>query len=85
MPNTDIFIVMGLGGLFVLLGIGSLFWGRNEREAYYKAISSRNDVREYMQHTPERPEPVGLKIGGYIAIIVGLAMLVMGGIFWLCQ
>ena len=85
MSNTDLFIVMGLGGLFILLGIGSLFWGRNERKGYYKAIAGRHDVREYMQQSPEVPEPVGLKIGGFITIIVGLVMLVMGFAFWLSQ
>ena len=85
MENANLFVVMGLGGFFILLGIGLLLWGRSERETYYKAISSRHDVREYMQHTPEVPEPGGLKIGGYIAIIVGLAMLIMGGVFLLSQ
>ena len=85
MADTDLYIVMGLGGLFFLLGVGSLLWGRNEKEDYYKAISSRNDVREYMEQTPERPEPVGLKIGGVISIIVGLVMFFMGLGFYLCQ
>ena len=79
MPHTDLVIVMGLGGLFVLLGVSALFWGRKEATDYYKNISSHSDVREYIEHTPERPEPGGLKIGGIIAIIVGLFMLIMGG------
>ncbi len=83
MPNTDLIIVIGLGGLFILLGVGAFFWGRKEAEDYYKNISSHIDVREYIQHTPERPEPGGLKIGGIIAIIIGLVMLIMGGAFLL--
>ncbi|MFC1847007.1 hypothetical protein ACFLYS_02990 [Chloroflexota bacterium] len=85
MVNSDLYIVMGLGGLFILIGVGSLLWGRSEKEDYYKGISSRGDVREYMEQTPERPEPVGLKIGGVISIIVGLVMLIMGFAFWLAQ
>lgn len=83
MPQTDLWILMGLGGLFVLLGVGAFFWGRGEEKSYYKAISTRTDIREYMEHTPERPEPGGLKIGGLIAIFAGLVMLIMGGAFWL--
>lgn len=83
MPQTDLWILIGLGGLFVLLGVGAFFWGRGEEKSYYKAISTRTDIREYMEHTPERPEPGGLKVGGLIAIFVGLVMLVMGGAFWL--
>lgn len=83
MPQTDLWILMGLGGLFVLLGVGAFFWGRGEEKSYYKAILTRTDIREYMEHTPERPEPGGLKVGGLIAIFVGLVMLIMGGAFWL--
>lgn len=83
MPHTDLWVMMGLGGLFIVLGIGALLWGGGEEKEYYKAISSRPDVREYMEHTPERPEPGALKIGGVIAIIVGLVMLIIGGVFLL--
>jgi hypothetical protein len=83
MPQTDLWILIGLGGLFILLGVGAFFWGRGEEKSYYKAISTRTDIREYMEHTPERPEPGGLKVGGLIAIFVGLVMLIMGGAFWL--
>lgn len=83
MPQADLLILIGLGGLFVLLGVAAIFWGRSERKSYYNAIVTRHDVREYMQQTPERPEPGALKIGGVIAISVGLVMLLMGGAFWL--
>ena len=83
MPHTDLFIMKGLGGLFILIGAVALFWGNREEKGYYKAISSHADVREYMEHTPERPEPGGLKVGGIIAIIVGLVMFVMSGALWL--
>ena len=83
MPERDYFILMGMGGLFIILGIASIFWGKGEEKSYYNALSSRPDVREYLEHEPERPEPRALKIGGWIAITVGLLMLVMGGAFWL--
>ena len=83
MSHTDLYMIMSLGGVFILLGVGALFWGRGEEKSYYKAISTRSDVREYMEHTPERPEPGGLKVGGIIAIILGLVLLILGGAFWL--
>ena len=85
MSQTDLIIVMSLGGVFILLGVSALLWGKREEKDYYQSISSHIDVREYMQHTPERPEPGGLKIGGIIAIITGLFILILGGAFWLCQ
>jgi len=83
MLQTDLVILTVMGGLFILLGLGAIFWDRREQKSYYNAISSRTDVREYMEHTPERPEPGALKIGGLITIVVGLVMLIMGGAFWL--
>ena len=83
MPERDLLILMGMGGLFVILGVASIFWGKGEEKSYYDALSSRHDVREFLEHEPERPEPGALKIGGWIAIAIGLLMLVMGGAFWL--
>ena len=83
MPERDYFILMGMGGLFVILGIASIMRGRGEEKGYYNAISTRPDAREFLEHEPERPEPGALKIGGRIAIAIGLLMLVMGGACWL--
>ena len=83
MLERDYFILMGMGGLFVLLGIASIFWGKGEEKSYYNALSTRPDTREFLEHEPERPEPGALKIGGWIAISIGLLMVVMGGAFWL--
>ncbi|MFC2068758.1 hypothetical protein ACFLTP_07115 [Chloroflexota bacterium] len=77
------FILMGMGGLFILLGFATTLWGSREEKDYYNAISCRFDVREYIEHKPERPEPGALKIGGWITITIGLLMMVMGGAFWL--
>jgi len=72
---------MGMGGLFVILGLLALFRGRGEEKIYYNGIASRRDVREFVEHQPERPEPGALRIGGWIAIAVGLIMLAIGGGF----
>ena len=76
-------MVTGLGGLFLLIGIGLILWGKGEEKAYYDSITDRVDVREFIAHEPERPELGALKIGGFIALAVGLIMLVIGGAFWL--
>ena len=85
MPDADLLIIVIFGGLFIVLGAGFIIWGKNEEKDYYKAISTRSDVREYIEHSPERPEPGGLKIGGVIAFFLGLFMFILGGAFWLCQ
>ena len=83
MSGVDLLIVCVLGLFFILLGIVAFIWGRYEEKKYYQAISTRSDVREYIQHTPERPEPGGLKIGGLIAVLLGLFTLILGFAFWL--
>ena len=80
---ADHFILMAMGGLFVILGVASMFWGKGEEKSYYNAMSTRADVREYLEREPERPEPGALKIGGWIAIAIGLLMVVAGGVLWL--
>jgi len=72
------FIMMGMGGLFILLGLATIMWGKSEEKGYYDSLSTRTDVREYLEHRPLRPEPEALKIGGWITITVGLLMIAMG-------
>ena len=83
MSHGDWFIIMGMGGVFILLGIIAFFRGKREEKSYYNSIASRHDVREFLEHEPERPEPGALKIGGWIAMAIGLLMLIMGGAFLL--
>lgn len=81
MPNYLIVLVMG--GAFILLGIILIIWGKGEEKSYYNALATRHDAREFLEHEPERPEPGGLKIGGWIAIAVGLLMAAIAIILWL--
>ena len=83
MPLHKLFILMGIGGLFILLGLGAIIWGRREEKSYYDAVSTRPDVREFLERQPRRPQPESLKIGGWIAVALGLILLVMGGVFFL--
>jgi hypothetical protein len=83
MPQQDWFLLMGMGGLFILLGLAAIIWGRNEEKDYYDSISSRTDEREFLEHWPPRPQFGALKIGGLIAISIGLLMLLISSAFWL--
>ena len=83
MPRVDQFILMGMGGLFIILGLIAIFWGRGEEKSYYNSLSASTDLREFLNHSPERPELGALKIGGWIAIAIGLLMLATGSAFLL--
>lgn len=83
MPEGDYFILMVVGGGFVILGLAGILWGRHEEKNYFNSLTSRSDLREFMDHWPERPQPGALRTGGWIAMIVGLLLLVVGVVFWL--
>jgi len=74
---------MGMGGLFILLGLGAIIWGRSEEKSYYDSLTTRTDIRESLEHWPQRPQFGALKIGGWIAIALGLLMIIIGGVIWL--
>ncbi len=76
-------ITMILGGFFVLISLILFLWGRGEEKVYYDNISARADVREYMEHEPHRFEPGALKLGGWISLVVGIIVLVIGITLWL--
>ena len=83
MSQGDWLILIGIGGGFIILGIIGVLWGRYEEKKYFEALAERRDVREFMSHWPERPQPGSLKIGGWIAFAAGALMLVVGVILWL--
>lgn len=84
MPQDDWVIILGVGGLFLLIGIAAYIWGWSEEKSYYNSMPARRfDVREFLEHSPFRPEPEALKIGGRIAVAIGLLMLLAGGALWL--
>ena len=83
MPQHDCFVLMGMGGFFILLGLGAIIWGRREEKSYYDSLSTRTDAREFLEHWPPRPQFGALKIGGWIALAVGVVVIALGGAFLL--
>jgi len=84
MSYSDWRIFVGAGGFFILLGIIGIIWGKREETSYYASISQRADVKEFVNHSPLRPEPGALKTGGWICIALGIIMLAASG-FWYWQ
>ena len=82
MPLSDHFILMGVGGIFVILGLILIFWGRGEEKGYYSSLAGRPDAREFLEHWPQRPRVGAGKIGGWISLSVGLVLAVVGGALW---
>jgi hypothetical protein len=84
MSSHDLLIMSIIGGIFIILGIIAIIWGRKESGSWYSSISTRIDVREFLDRAPSRPEPVALKIGGVISLIVGviLLLIVLGFHLW---
>lgn len=83
MPQGDWFILMGVGAGFAVLGLIGFFWGRYEERRYFEVLAKQRDVREFVSHWPERPQPGALKVGGWIAIGLGVLLLLTGFIGWL--
>ena len=83
MAGWLISIVVGV--VFIVLGLGVLIWGRREEKSYYDSLTTRRDLREFFDRWPWRPEPGSLKIGGWIAIAVGLIIVIVGSAFGLAD
>jgi hypothetical protein len=82
MPQGDWYILLIVGGVFVILGIIGIIWGIREEQRIFEALSKKPDLREFTLRHIESPQPGALKIGGWIAIGLGLIMVVVGIIFW---
>ena len=81
MSQGDISAIFITGGVFILLGIGIIVWDWVEKNGYFSSISHHQDTREYLEAWPPRPQFGALKIGGWIAISIGVALLILGFIF----
>jgi hypothetical protein len=82
--SSDALIMVILGAIFVFVGVLAVLWGNREESSWWSSISTRFDVREYMDHSPGRFEPDALRIGGRIAIVVGVVLcpIAAGLVIW---
>ncbi len=78
MPHSDWLILIVMGTVFTILGIGGMLWGVYEEKGYYNSMAGRYDVREFLERSPFRPFLGALKIGGRIALAIGILMLIAG-------
>ena len=82
MAQGDWYILLIIGGVFIILGIGGIIWGIREEKRVFEALSQKPDLREFSLKHIESPQPGALKIGGWIAVGIGLILLIVGIIFW---
>lgn len=81
MLNLDSYVMMGIGGFFLLLGTIAFLWARSEEHRLNHGLSQRPDLREFLTHWPLRVEPGALRVGGWILITIGLLLIILGGVF----
>ena len=82
MSPGDTIILMAAGGGFIVLGILGILWGRREEKRIFEALSQKYDLREFSLNHVEGPQPGALRIGGWIAIILGVFLLLTGIILY---
>ncbi|MGD9143004.1 MAG: hypothetical protein PVG61_04070 [Dehalococcoidia bacterium] len=78
MSPGETIILMAAGGGFIVLGILGILWGRREEKKIFEALSQKYDLREFSLEHVEGPQPGALRIGGWIAIVLGLFLLIIG-------
>jgi hypothetical protein len=81
--SGEYLIAIGIGGFFAIIGIILILLGRGEEHRYYDSLAQRPDAREFLERWPPRPRLGALKIGGWIALGIGVLLMIMGGAFWL--
>ena len=79
MSYSESFLLLVMGGIFVGVGIGVLFWGKREEKRDSDALAARTDMKEFLEYSPERSRSRALKLGGWISITLGLVMLGIEG------
>jgi hypothetical protein len=76
-------VLLGMGGFFLLLGIIFILWNKREKTKYYNSILlTRRDIKETITREHERFWLQAWQIGGRISLILGIALLIIGGILW---
>jgi hypothetical protein len=71
-----------IGGVFIILGLVALFWGRYEEKKIFDHLAEQHDLREFTLKHVESPQPGALKMGGWLGIalgvVLGIAALIVG-------
>ena len=84
MLSGEYLALVAVGGVFLILGLATVMWGRHEEKSYFDGLATRtSDLREFVDRWPPRPQPGSLKTGGWIAIAIGLLTIVVGMAFFL--
>jgi hypothetical protein len=83
MPEGNWSVLVIVGGVFLVLGIIGIVWGWYEEKRLFDALAAKRDLREFSLSHIESPQPGALKIGGWIAIAVGVLIAGVGLVFWL--
>jgi hypothetical protein len=83
MPEGSWSVLVIVGGVFLVLGIIGIIWGWYEEKRIFESLAAQHDLREFSLRHVESPQPGALKIGGWIAIAVGVLTLAAGLVFWL--
>jgi hypothetical protein len=78
MSPGETIILIGAGGGFIVLGILGILWGMREEKRIFEELSRKFDLREFTLNHQEGPQPGALRIGGWIAIILGIFLLIIG-------
>jgi hypothetical protein len=81
MSGASYQVILGMGGFFVLLGIIFILGNRREKRKYYNSILlTQRDIKETITHEHERFWLQAWQIGGWISLIVGIVLLIIGGV-----
>jgi hypothetical protein len=83
MPNSDSYILIGIGGFFLFMALIFFLWARTEERGMNHGLSGRRDLREFITRWPIRFETGALRVGGWIFTAIGLILITLGGIFLL--
>jgi len=83
MSGASYQVILGMGGFFVLLGIIFILGNRREKKKYYNSILlTQRDIKETITHEHERFWLQAWQIGGWISLVVGIVLLIIGGVLW---
>ncbi len=74
MQSGDWVILAIIGGVFVVLGLVALFWGRYEEQKIFAHLAEQHDLREFTLKHVESPQPGALKMGGWLGISLGVVL-----------